>query len=146
MSENDNGDHFDMKDYHCLSLDDPENGLCHDEGLILSIEDIPWAGRQLWDSDVVEKYGRYYLVFCMKDRNDIFRLGVATSKSPTGPFRAESDPIRGSYSIDPCLFKDDDGEVYCYFGGIWGGRPVYLSRSTAGTGGRMDIPSQHLRV
>ena len=120
--ENDNGDHFDMKDYHCLSLEDPENGLCHDEGLILSIEDIPWAGRQLWDSDVVEKNGRYYLVFCLKDRNDIFRLGVATSDVPTGPFKAEPDPIRGSYSIDPCLFKDDDGTVYCYFGGIWGGQ------------------------
>ena len=122
VSENDNGDHFDMKDYHCLSLEDPDNGICVDEGMILSIEDIPWAGRQLWDSDVVEKNGRYYLMFCLKDRNDIFRMGIATSDSPTGPFKAEADPIRGSYSIDPCLFKDDDGEVYCYFGGIWGGQ------------------------
>ena len=120
--ENDNGDHFDMVDYHCLSLDDPEHGECRDEGLILSIADIPWAGRQLWDSDVVEKNGRYYLVFCLKDRNDIFRLGVATSNRPEGPFRAEPDPIRGSYSIDPCLFKDNDQEVYCIFGGIWGGQ------------------------
>ena len=122
VSENDNGDHFDMKDYHCLSLEDPENGTCTDEGMILSIEDIPWAGRQLWDNDIVEKNGTYYLVFCMKDRNDIFHLGVATSKKPTGPFKAQADPIRGSYSIDPCMFKDDDGEVYCYFGGIWGGQ------------------------
>ncbi len=122
VSENDNGDHFDMKDYHCLSLNDPDHGLCHDEGLILSIEDIPWAGRQLWDSDVVEKDGRYYLMFCLKDRNDIFRLGIATSDRPEGPFKPEADPVRGSYSIDPCLFKDDDGEVYCYFGGIWGGQ------------------------
>ena len=122
VSENDNGDHFDMKDYHCLILNDPEKGICQDKGIILSVEAIPWAGRQLWDSDVVEKNGRYYMVFCLKDRNDIFRLGVAISKTPTGPFKAEPDPIRGSYSIDPCLFKDDDGEVYCYFGGIWGGQ------------------------
>lgn len=122
VSENDNGDHFDMKDYHCLSLEDPDNGQCKDEGLILSLEDIPWAGRQLWDNDVVEKNGRYYMVFCMKDRNDIFHLGVATSKTPSGPYKPEPDPIRGSYSIDPCLFKDDDDEVYCYFGGIWGGQ------------------------
>ena len=122
VSENDNGDHFDMKDYHSLSLDDPEQGICRDEGLILSVEDIPWAGRQLWDSDVVEKDGRYYLVFCLKDRCDIFRLGVAVSDRPEGPFKAQPDPIRGSYSIDPCLFKEDDGTVYCYFGGIWGGQ------------------------
>lgn len=122
VSENDNGDHFDMKDYHCLSMDDPDEGVCSDEGMILSIDDIPWGGRQLWDSDVVEKNGTYYLVFCLKDKNDVFHLGVATSKSPTGPFKAQPDPIRGSYSIDPCVFKDDDGEVYCYFGGIWGGQ------------------------
>ena len=33
-----------------------------------------------------------------------------------------ADPIRKSYSIDPCVFKDDDGKIYCYFGGIWGGQ------------------------
>ena len=30
--------------------------------------------------------------------------------------------MRGSYSIDPCVFKDDDGQIYCYFGGLWGGQ------------------------
>ena len=122
VSENDNGDHFDMKDYHCLSLEDPEKGICKDEGMILSIDDIPWGGRQLWDNDIVEKNGRYYLVFCLKDRCDIFHLGVAVADRPEGPFKAEPDPIRGSYSIDPCLLKEDDGDVYCYFGGIWGGQ------------------------
>ena len=31
-------------------------------------------------------------------------------------------PIRGSFSIDPCVFKDEDGQIYCYFGGLWGGQ------------------------
>lgn len=122
VPENDNGDHFNMRDYHCFSLEDPETGLAHDEGIILSVEDIPWAGRQLWDNDVVEKDGRYYLIFCLKDRHDIFRLGVATSDRPEGPFRPEAEPIKGSYSIDPCVFKDDDGQIYVYFGGLWGGQ------------------------
>ena len=30
VSENDNGDHFDMKDYHCLVLEDPEMSICQD--------------------------------------------------------------------------------------------------------------------
>jgi len=122
VPENDNGDHFNMRDYHCLSLADPQCDECCDEGVILSVEQVPWAGRQLWDNDVVEKDGRYYLIFSMKDKNDIFHLGVAVADRPEGPFRPQADPIRGSYSIDPCVFKDDDGQIYCYFGGIWGGQ------------------------
>jgi hypothetical protein len=49
-------------------------------------------------------------------------MGVATSKNPVGPFKAEKEPIKGSYSIDPCVFKDSDGSYYMYFGGIWGGQ------------------------
>ena len=122
IAENDNGDHFDMKDYHCLQVDDPRTTEARDCGMILSVEDIPWAGRQLWDNDVVEKDGRYYLIYSMKDQTDIFRLGVAVSDTPEGPFVPHADPIRGSYSIDPCAFRDDDGSVYVYFGGIWGGQ------------------------
>jgi len=91
VPENDNGDHFNMKDYHCFTLADPETDICHDEGLILSVEDIPWAGRQLWDNDVVEKDGKYYLIFCLKDQNDIFRLGVAIADRPKD--RSSRSPI-----------------------------------------------------
>lgn len=121
-SFDDDGGHFEMKDYHVLSLDDVENGEVTDHGVILALEDIPWAGRQLWDNDVVEKNGKYYLIFSAKDKNDVFHLGVAIADRPEGPFKAQPDPIRGSYSIDPCVFKDDDGSVYTYFGGIWGGQ------------------------
>lgn len=118
----DDGGHFQMKDYHVLSFEDVENGEATDHGVILAVEDIPWAGRQLWDNDVVEKDGKYYLIFSLKDKNDVFHLGVAVADRPEGPFTPQPDPIRGSYSIDPCVFKDDDGSVYTYFGGIWGGQ------------------------
>jgi len=122
VPENDNGDHFNMKDYHVFSMDDPENGEITDHGVILKVEDIAWAGRQLWDNDVVEKDGKYYLYFSLKDKNDVFHLGVAIADRPEGPFVPQSDPIRGSYSIDPSVFKDDDGSIYIYFGGLWGGQ------------------------
>lgn len=118
----DDGGHFQMKDYHVFSLDDVENGEVTDHGAILKLEDIPWADRQLWDNDVVEKDGKYYLVYCAKDKTLTFRLGVAVADKPEGPFIPQPDPIRGSYSIDPCVFKDDDGRIYVYFGGIWGGQ------------------------
>jgi beta-xylosidase len=62
------------------------------------------------------------LYFPVKDKRDIFRIGVATSANPAGPFKAEPKPVDGSFSIDPAVFKDDDGTFYMYFGGIWGGQ------------------------
>lgn len=122
IPENDNGDHFDMNDYHVLSTDDVMHGEIVDHGVALKIADIPWAGRQLWDCDIACKDGKYYLYFPLKDRNDIFRMGVAISDKPEGPFIPQPDPIRGSYSIDAAVFRDDDGSYYMYFGGIWGGQ------------------------
>ena len=122
--ENDNGDQYVMQDMHVLSIDgDPMTAPVIDHGKALDIADIPWAGRQLWDCDCAEKDGRYFLYFPLKDRNDIFRIGVAVASRPEGPFFAEPDPIRGSYSIDICVLHDDaDGEYYLYFGGLWGGQ------------------------
>lgn len=119
--ENDFGDHFDMRDYRILSMDNI-NSKVTDHGVALTVGDIPWAQRQLWAPDAAYKNGRYYLYFPAKDKNDIFRIGVATSSSPTGPFKAEPKPIEGSYSIDPAVFTDTDGSSYMYFGGIWGGQ------------------------
>ena len=81
----DDGGHFQMLDYHVLSIDD-------------------------------------YLIFSAKDSNGEFHLGVAVADKPEGPFIPQPKPIRGALSIDPCVFKDDDGQIYCYFGGLWGGQ------------------------
>ncbi|WP_431292612.1 glycoside hydrolase family 43 protein [Pedobacter sp. P26] len=121
IKENDNGDHFDMKDYRILSMDSIGGKVTiHDTAL--SVSDIPWAGRQLWAPDAAYKNGTYYLYFPVKDKNDVFRIGVATSKDPAGPFKAAKEPIEGSFSIDPAVFTDTDGSSYMYFGGIWGGQ------------------------
>ncbi|MCC3156859.1 glycoside hydrolase family 43 protein [Hymenobacter sp. 15J16-1T3B] len=121
IPEDDNGAHFAMRDYHVLSMDSV-GGKVTDHGVALDIKDIPWAGRQLWAPDAEFKNGTYYLYFPVKDKQDVFRLGVATSTSPTGPFKADAKPIAGSYSIDPNVFTDADGQSYLYFGGIWGGQ------------------------
>lgn len=118
----DDGGHFQMRDYHVLSLDDVANGEITDHGVILDVDQVEWAEKQMWDNDVIEKNGKYYLVFSAKDYNGVFHLGVAVADKPEGPFIPEPYPIRGSFSIDPCLFKDDDGSIYCYYGGLWGGQ------------------------
>lgn len=123
------GGQFDMKDFHVLSMDSI-GGEFKDNGEAISIKDIPWASRQLWAPDAAEKNGKYFLYYPVKDKQDVFRIGVGTSDSPVGPFKAESNPIEDSFSIDPAVFKDTDGNHYMYFGGIWGGQ---LQRWATGT-------------
>ena len=118
---NDNGDHFGMEDYHVLSMDNPEASAV-DHGVALHVKDVPWAERQMWAPDAACKDGKYYLYFPAKRADNIFQIGVAVSDSPSGPFTPEPNAIQGSYSIDPAVFADDDGEYYMYFGGIWGGQ------------------------
>jgi len=121
IPENDNGDHFDMKDYHVFSMETID-GPVTDHGVVLDVKDIPWAGRQLWDCDCTCKDGKYYMYFPLKDQTDIFRIGVAVADKPEGPFIAQPDPMKGSYSIDPAILDDGDGNYYMYFGGLWGGQ------------------------
>jgi beta-xylosidase len=127
--EDDEGGHFDMRDYHVLSMN-KIGGKVRDYGVALDKKDIAWAGRQLWAPDVAYKNGVYYLYFPIKDKDDVFKIGVATSRKPEGPFIAEKNAIEGSFSIDPAVFKDEDGSYYMYFGGIWGGQ---LQRWASGT-------------
>jgi hypothetical protein len=119
--EDDLGSHFDMRDYHILSMDSV-GGAVTDHGVALDIKDVAWAGRQMWAPDAAFANGKYYLYFPVKNKQDVFQIGVATSDKPEGPFVAEKEPIKNSYSIDPTVFKDDDGKYYMYFGGIWGGQ------------------------
>lgn len=117
----DTGAHFAMRDYRVLSMD-TVGGEVTDHGVALSIEDVSWASQQMWAPDAARKDDKYYLYFPAKDHDGIFRIGVGISDSPVGPFDAMDKPIAGSYSMDPAVFKDEDGEYYMYFGGIWGGQ------------------------
>ncbi|MDA3929954.1 MAG: glycoside hydrolase family 43 protein [Prolixibacteraceae bacterium] len=122
VPENDNGDHFNMKDFHVYSLDDADNGMATDHGVALDVKDVPWGKRQMWSNDVAEKDGKYYMYFPAKDENDIFHLGVAIADNPEGPYVPQPEPMKGSFSIDISTFKQDDGTVLSYWGGIWGGQ------------------------
>jgi hypothetical protein len=121
VAEDDEGGHFNMRDYHIFSMDKID-GMVTDHGVALDVKDVPWADRQMWAPDAAYKNGTYYLYFPAKDKEGIFRIGVATGKSPAGPFKPAPNPIPNSYSIDPAVFTDTDGKTYMYFGGIWGGQ------------------------
>lgn len=129
VPQDDMGSHFAMRDYHVFSMD-RVGGSVTDHGVALDIANVPWATRQMWAPDAAERGGQYFLYFPAKDARDVFRIGVAVASNPAGPFKADPEPIAGTYSIDPAVFRDTDDASYLYFGGIWGGQ---LQRWTTGT-------------
>ncbi|PGH12126.1 hypothetical protein AJ80_06847 [Polytolypa hystricis UAMH7299] len=129
IEDNDNGDQYDMNDYHVFSME-KVGGPVTDHGVVLKQEDIPWVSKQLWAPDAATKNGKYYLYFPARDKDGIFRIGVAVGDRPEGPFKPDPDYIAGTFSIDPATFVDDDGKAYLYFGGLWGGQLQCWQTST----------------
>lgn len=127
--ENDNGDQYDMTDYHVLEMESSQ-GPARDLGCVIKLEDVPWASQQLWAPDAAWVNKTLYFYFPARDKQGIFRIGVATAPGPQGPYKILPTPIPGSFSIDPCCFVDDDGAAYLSFGGLWGGQ---LEKWTTGT-------------
>ena len=121
IPDDDLGSEYAMHDYIVLSMD-RIGGPVTINPVALDVKDVPWASKQMWAPDAAYKDGTYYLYFPARDKEGRFRIGVATSASPIGPFKAEPEPIPGAYSIDPAVFTDTDGQSYMYFGGIWGGQ------------------------
>ncbi len=121
IPQDDLGSHFAMRDYQPISMDGI-SGAVTVHPVALDIKDVPWAGRQMWAPDAAEKNGKYYLYFPVKDKQDVFRIGVAVGDNPAGPFKAQPEAIKNSFSMDPAVFKDTDGKYYMYFGGLWGGQ------------------------
>src|SRR5690606_25687503 len=144
----DNGDQYAMEDYHVLSMDGPDAEVV-DHGEALHIRDVPWASTQMWAPDAAYKNGKYYFYFPARDKDGIFRVGVAVGDRPEGPFKAEPSYIEGSYSFDPAVFVDDDGKAYMYLGGLWGGQLEKWQTGTYnpdGEGPAPDAPAIGPRV
>jgi hypothetical protein len=92
-------------------------------GVILDVaKDLTWAKGRAWAPAIARVGDTYYFYFSAE-----VQLGVATSKSPTGPFKdALGAPLvkaaqYAPQSIDPYVFIDDDGTRYLLFGSGSGG-------------------------
>lgn len=121
IPDDDLGSEYAMHDYRVLRMDHVGSPITLGP-VALDVSQVPWASKQMWAPDAAYSHGKYYLYFPARDKAGTFRIGVATAKSPMGPFKAEPQPIRGSFSIDPAVFTDTDGRSFMYFGGIWGGQ------------------------
>ncbi|MCF0242587.1 MAG: alpha-N-arabinofuranosidase, partial [Treponema sp.] len=59
VENNDNGDQYNMRDYHVFEMTDTEN-YPKDCGEVLHLKDVPWASKQLWAPDCNKKGDTYY--------------------------------------------------------------------------------------
>lgn len=93
---------------------------------IIDMSGYPYVHRAVWAPTIIEKDGKYYLIFASNDiqNNDqIGGLEIAVSDSPVGPFVNHTGKslvdrfINYAQPIDAHLFKDDDGTIYLYYGG-----------------------------
>jgi alpha-L-fucosidase 2 len=112
-----------MDRYHVYSTDDMVNWTDHGE--ILSSEQVPWGrpeGGFMWAPDCAYKNGTYYFYFphpSGSDWNNTWKIGIATSKNPASDFKVQGyiEGLPEFAMIDPCVFIDDDGQTYFYYGG-----------------------------
>lgn len=112
-----------MDKYHVFSTDNMINWKDHGE--ILRSEQVEWGrpeGGFMWAPDCAYKDGVYYFYYphpSGTDWNKTWKVGVATSKSPAKDFKDQGyfEGVGGFAMIDPCVFIDDDGQAYFYYGG-----------------------------
>lgn len=102
-----------MDGIHVYSTSDMINWTDHGE--IMHSRDISWGvDGWLWAPGAARKDGKYYLYYPHKDKEEVWRIGVAIGDSPAGPFKDIGNYIEGLQGIDPMVFIDDDGEAYIY--------------------------------
>ncbi|MBQ8504525.1 MAG: glycoside hydrolase family 43 protein [Clostridia bacterium] len=117
-------EYTDQMNIDAFSSDDLLHWKKHEN--IIDMSGFPYIHRAVWAPTIIEKNGKYYLIFASNDiqsDGEIGGLEIAVSDSPSGPFvsylgRPLVDRfINSAQPIDAHLFKDDDGTVYLYYGG-----------------------------
>ena len=118
-----------MDRYHVFSTDDMVTWVDHGE--IVNADMVSWGrpeGGFMWAPDCAYKNGVYYFYFphpsgAGNEWNKTWKVGVATSMFPDRDFKVGGymAGLEDNFAmIDPCVFVDDDGQAYFYYGG--GGR------------------------
>ncbi|MCS3554717.1 MULTISPECIES: glycoside hydrolase family 43 protein [unclassified Sphingobacterium] len=87
-------------------------------------QDKSWGTKDFWAPEVYKRGGKYYMFYSAhwkenpNDELENYRIGIATSTNPTGPFidltgRPLFDP--GYPIIDGNVYFAEDGRLYLYY-------------------------------
>ena len=151
--ENGEGTGYIMDSIVCFSTDDLKNWTDH--GVVFDADELSsWYSGTAWAPCIVRNNDQFYLYF----GDAYWGIGVVVSNDPTGPFTAPKNALvvkrstlpggtpgaDSTWLFDPCVFVDDDGTPYLYFGGggLNQGRVIQLDRNMIDTvGSAMTIES-----
>lgn len=95
---------------------------------ILDMSTFKGADFAIWAPSVVDKDGKYYMIFAANDlhpEDETGGLYLGVSDDPHGPFKnvfSDGRPFLNKFynkaqPIDAHFFKDDDGTIYLLYGG-----------------------------
>ena len=120
---------YEGKLVHAPILRSPD--LVHWELVGDAFPDYPeWAINDLWAPHILLHDGTWFLYYSARQYGTgRMAIGVATSRSPTGPFKDKGRPIvtgQRFYAIDPMAYAAPDGRRYLYWGSD--GAPIYAQR------------------
>ncbi len=123
--DEDDAQYFLMKDWQLYTTTDMVNWTYR--GTPISTATFKWArqGDNAWAAQAVSRNGKWYWYVAAEDTTKhLHGVGVAMADNAEGPY---TDPIGkplvpGDWGyIDPCVFIDDDGHAYLFWGnnGAW---------------------------
>jgi hypothetical protein len=124
---------FVMREWHLYSTEDLVTWTDH--GARLSLADFPWANRNAWAAQMVQRDGKYFWYMpVQKAATNSMSIAVAVGDSPLGPFQdALGRPLidntlanHSAFDIDPTVLIDDDGQAYIYWGSFSSPRAAKL--------------------
>ncbi len=76
-------------------------------------------GGAVWAPETAYHNGTFYLYYHANGNGKGFRIRVATSKTPEGPYRDTGTPLtdvtQNDFVIDSSAFRDDDGQWYLFY-------------------------------
>ena len=135
-----------QKNLDLVTTDDLEQFRIH-RG-ILKMETFKGANFAIWAPTVIERYGKYYMIFAANNiysEDEIGGLYIGVADRPEGPFEnvfADGRPLlnnifNNAQPIDAHLFKDEDGAVWLYYGG-W--RHMMVCRMNDTMDGFLSMP------
>ncbi len=93
---------------------------------IIDTSAVKWAEKAMWAPSVIERKGKYFLLFGANDIQSDEQyggIGVAVADKPEGPYRDYlGKPLidkfhNGAQPIDQFVFEDSDGQLYLIYGG-----------------------------
>lgn len=117
---------FLMSKWYVFSTTDMVNWTEH--GAVMDTKTFEWAKANAFAGHCVENHGKYWwyvpLTHNTIKKGEGFAIGVAVSDHPYGPFKDAigapiiTDTTENSIvlNIDPCVFVDDDKQVYLFWG------------------------------